>query len=159
VVGEHSCINKGKCEASVRAKGSTELLVLSRQIILRLLKRNKLVKARLHALMHKRFSENLYLRTGKVTVASAASQMLMLRRMVAQWRDRRRRDKELAQGTGVPERAAPAAAARPPAMAEIAAVTGGQVTPTDPGTPPARVTSKPSQGTPQPNQYDDPMSA
>jgi len=89
-VGEHSAINKGKCEASVRAKGSVELLLLPRHTMLRLIKRNKKVKARLHAMMHRRFSENLYLKTGKVTVSSAASILLKLKTIVAKWRDRRR---------------------------------------------------------------------
>ncbi len=89
-VGEHSAINKGKCEASVRAKGSTELLLLPRTTMLQLIKRNKKVKARLHAMMHRRFAENLYLKTGKVTVASAANVLLKLKIIVAKWRDRRR---------------------------------------------------------------------
>jgi CRP-like cAMP-binding protein len=90
ILGEHSCINKGKCEASVRAPCSTELLLLPRHAILRLLKRNKVVKHRLHSLMHKRFCENLYFKTGKVTVASAATVMLRLKRVVARWRDKKR---------------------------------------------------------------------
>ena len=89
-VGEHSAINRGRCEASVRAKGSTELLLLPRHTMLRLIKRNKKVKSRLHAMMHKRFCENLYLKTGKVTIQSAANVLLKLKLIVARWRDRRR---------------------------------------------------------------------
>jgi len=89
-VGEHSAINRGKCEASVRAKGSTELLLMPRGTMLRLIRRNKKIKARLHAIMHKRFAENLYLKTGKVTISSAANVLLRLKIVVAKWRDRRR---------------------------------------------------------------------
>ena len=58
--------------------------------MLRLMKRNPVMKTRLQTLMHKRFAENLYLTTGKVTVASAATAMLKIRRLVGLWRDRRR---------------------------------------------------------------------
>ena len=67
VVGEHSCINKGKCEASVRAKGSVELLVVPRESMLKLTQRNPLIKHRLHVLMNTRFAENLYLMRGKLS--------------------------------------------------------------------------------------------
>ena len=71
--GEQSAINKGKCEASVRCKTSVELLGIPRETMRRLTERNKLMKHRLHKLMTERFAENLYLTTGKQTMASAAT--------------------------------------------------------------------------------------
>ena len=88
-VGEHSAILKGKCEASVKAKGSVELLVIPRETMLRLTQRNPLIKHRLHVLMNMRFAENLYLTTGKVSINSAATAVRCMRKFVSVWRARK----------------------------------------------------------------------
>lgn len=88
-VGENSAINRGKCEASLRAKESVELLVVPRASMLNLCKRNPLMKHRLHRLMSQRFSENLYLTTGKLNVLSAVKAVGYMRKFVNAWRRRK----------------------------------------------------------------------
>lgn len=109
-VGEHSAILKGKCEASVRAKGSVELLVIPRESMLRLTQRNPLVKHRLHVLMNTRFAENLYLTTGKVSMNAAATAVRCMRKLVAFWRARKAERAALASANPGAVAAAPAVA-------------------------------------------------
>ena len=88
-VGEHSAILRGKCEASVRAKGSVELLVVPRETMLYIAQRNALVKHRLWLMMNTRFAENLYLTTGKMAISGAATAMRCMLKFVRLWRKRR----------------------------------------------------------------------
>lgn len=88
-LGEHSAITQGKCEASVRAEGSVELLTISRETMRRLAERNPLIKHRLYRLMRQRFAENLYLTTGKLTISSTANAIKYMRQFVNNFRRRK----------------------------------------------------------------------
>jgi CRP-like cAMP-binding protein len=114
-VGEHSAILKGKCEASVRARGSVELLVLQRDAIQRLVRRNPLIKHRIHLLMSTRFAENLYLTTGKVTMAGTATAMRCMLKFIAHWRRRKAERQQQAAAEGAHAAGSPAPAPTPAA--------------------------------------------
>jgi CRP-like cAMP-binding protein len=118
VVGEQSASTKGKCETSVRAKGSVELLIIPRETMRRLTERNRLIKSRLHKLKEQRVAENLFLTTGKQTMAGGATTILLIKGFVKRWRARMER-----------KRAAEAAAADPNASAAAAASSSGANTP------------------------------
>ena len=67
--------------------------------------------------MHQRFSENLYLTTGKLTIFSAARAMRYMRRFVAKWRENKAR--RLREGVPAPGQAPNAGG---PAASIVAAI-------------------------------------